>query len=569
MKRIMFWCACFVVFTPSFLFAADYWLARYSGPAFMGEDIPNDMTVDAQGNVYVIGLSYNGSAYDYATVKYDADGNQLWVARYPRGEANALAVDKAGDVYVTGLSGGDYVTIKYDRNGNEVWIAKYNHGTDYYSADLAYDIALDGNGNVYVTGISWESGYYYATIKYDKDGSQLWIRREYSDWDAYPPSLSLDNEGNAYVAGHSSQYYLLVKYDTDGNKVWEKRNDSGNNFYMATGVTVDSVGNVSITGLGWTSSTEYVTMKYDKDGNQIWANRIGNAQIAWYFPYNPPNPIVVDGLGNVYITGNVYNDDGTISVSTTKYGTNGNQLYSVRYGNRGVYEGIPPTIAVDAQGNAYMASVTYDSNHVADYLVIKYDTNGNEQWVAKYNGASTPCLNHDDRTKAIAVDDIGNVYVTGTSISLSTWYDYVTVKNPQYKHQDVCNRPPNCSNAVSSLSQLWPPNNEMKDINVLNVIDPDNDPVSVTIAGITQDEPVNEQGSGNTSPDGSGIGADTAWVRAERTGIGNGRVYNISFTASDGKGGQCFGSVHVCVPHDQGDTTCIDDGQIYDSTLLE
>ena len=61
-----------------------------------------------------------------------------------------------------------------------------------------------------------------------------------------------------------------------------------------------------------------------------------------------------------------------------------------------------------------------------------------------------------------------------------------------------------------------------------------------------------------------------ASVRAERTGNpgvpGNGRVYAINFTATDGKGGQCSGTVNVCVPHDQGQgATCIDDGQRYNS----
>jgi hypothetical protein len=61
-----------------------------------------------------------------------------------------------------------------------------------------------------------------------------------------------------------------------------------------------------------------------------------------------------------------------------------------------------------------------------------------------------------------------------------------------------------------------------------------------------------------------------AQVRSERSGLGNGRVYEISFTASDGVGGECQGSVFVCVPHDQSgkDCECIDDGQIYDATEI-
>ena len=88
-----------------------------------------------------------------------------------------------------------------------------------------------------------------------------------------------------------------------------------------------------------------------------------------------------------------------------------------------------------------------------------------------------------------------------------------------------------------------------------------------------QDELVNAkgQGAGNTSPDGTGVGTATASVRAERNGNrktpGNGRVYHIAFTADDGNGGTCSGTVTVCVPHDQSDPTCVDEGPLHDSTV--
>ena len=131
---------------------------------------------------------------------------------------------------------------------------------------------------------------------------------------------------------------------------------------------------------------------------------------------------------------------------------------------------------------------------------------------------------------------------------------------------EPANSPPNTSGAVASVSQIWPPDNKMKEIKILNVTDSYGDPVTIEITGITQDEPVKGAKTGNLSPDGSGIGTDTAWVRAEKDGKGNGRVYKISFKASDGKGGLSSGYVLVGVPHDQGkNTICIDDGQIYNS----
>jgi hypothetical protein len=132
----------------------------------------------------------------------------------------------------------------------------------------------------------------------------------------------------------------------------------------------------------------------------------------------------------------------------------------------------------------------------------------------------------------------------------------------------VFNQPPDCSEAYASIDILWPPNHKFVDITIEGVTDPDGDIVTITIIGITQDEPVDAVGTGdgNTFPDGTGIGTDIACVRAEREGTGNGRVYEISFTATDGWGGECSGSVTVCVPHDlRPGHECID-GQDYDST---
>ena len=93
----------------------------------------------------------------------------------------------------------------------------------------------------------------------------------------------------------------------------------------------------------------------------------------------------------------------------------------------------------------------------------------------------------------------------------------------------------------------------------------------ITITGILQDEPTNTLGDGSTWVDGGGVGTPRAWVRAERSGTprlpGNGRVYEIFFTASDGRGGTCSGSVKVGVPHDQDHRPAIDDGMRYDSTV--
>lgn len=130
------------------------------------------------------------------------------------------------------------------------------------------------------------------------------------------------------------------------------------------------------------------------------------------------------------------------------------------------------------------------------------------------------------------------------------------------------NTAPFCGDAYASVGELWPPNGGFVAINVLGVTDADGDAVSITIDSIYQDEPVLGPGSGNTSPDGMGVGTDTAYVRAERMGSGDGRFYHIFFTASDGNGGSCSGEVLVIVPRNRGIRNVpVDGGALYDSTV--
>jgi hypothetical protein len=132
----------------------------------------------------------------------------------------------------------------------------------------------------------------------------------------------------------------------------------------------------------------------------------------------------------------------------------------------------------------------------------------------------------------------------------------------------VSNLGPVCSAAYPSLSEIWPPDHRAQSVSIFGVTDPDNDPLTITVRQILQDEPTDTNGDGNTWVDGGGIGTSQAWVRAERSGArGNGRVYEIFFEASDGRGETCTGSVKVGVPHDEGRGPAVDDGRRYDSTV--
>ena len=113
-------------------------------------------------------------------------------------------------------------------------------------------------------------------------------------------------------------------------------------------------------------------------------------------------------------------------------------------------------------------------------------------------------------------------------------------------------------------ARLWPPNHKFISVQVEGVTDPDGDDLAtISILSISQDEPVDGRGSGNTSPDGQ-IEGQQALIRSERSGWGDGHVYSITYSALDGKGGSCTGVVQVCVPQNE-KKDCTDQGPQYSS----
>jgi hypothetical protein len=124
-----------------------------------------------------------------------------------------------------------------------------------------------------------------------------------------------------------------------------------------------------------------------------------------------------------------------------------------------------------------------------------------------------------------------------------------------------------CTAAQAQPGRLRPPNHQLVNVSVIGVTDLDGEPATITITGISQDEPLRGLGSGDMCPDGRGVGTSTAMLRAERSGNGDGRVYQVYFSADGRQGGTCSGTVTVCVPHDAGKShDCVDQGALVSST---
>jgi hypothetical protein len=192
-------------------------------------DYATDLALDPAGNVYVTGYSHGfGTSYDYTTVSYSPIGLQRWVARFHGGLADDyaydVATDASGNVYVTGETvepgtGSEYGTVKYDPAGAQQWVARYDGPVDHAS-DRANAVAVDALGNVFVTGESEGPGTQtdYATLKYDPQGVQQWLARYNGPGDTFDTAsaLAVDGSGNVYVTGRSARVggsaYTTIKY---------------------------------------------------------------------------------------------------------------------------------------------------------------------------------------------------------------------------------------------------------------------------------------------------------------------------------------------------------------------
>jgi len=362
------------------------WLATYDVPGsdWIGDDdFAKAIQTDSLGNIYVTGES----GYDYATVKYDSAGNELWVARFDSpgdgyDSPRAITVDATGNVYITGMSSSyDYGTVKYDHNGNILWIAYYDSG----SRDIGNALCIDRNGNVIVAGTTDHGEYYltgkgYATVKYDSDGNELWAARYIGSGEHRAEDVGVDSKGNVYVTGKPS----TVKYTVNGTQSWVT-NHSG------SALALDIHGNIHVTG-------DSGTVKYDSAGDILWTDTHKGSDLA------------LDAFGNLHVTG---------SSGTAKYDSEGNLLWNDTT--------MGSALALDTIGNVYVTEESPDK-----YFTVKYGKDGERIWTASLYG---PICNYDI-TRAIAVDPSGNVYVTGTIearecsffMDMRTYTDFATVK---------------------------------------------------------------------------------------------------------------------------------------------
>lgn len=532
------------------------------------------------------------------------------------GSASAVAVDAAGNVYVTGaadpgaLPGANH-PVDNDSVGSDVYVAKHDptgrllfetvFGGRYYDEGLS--IGVDAQGRIYVVGVTHSAdfadpnftgypipgeiilpppdgieygGGFLAVL--DPSGSTI-LRSEIlseNEESVWGTDVAVTPDGRAYALFTASPYYIpgLIAFKADGGPVSYPKvsADCGGNPSYWTGLATDPAGNLYVSGTEYVEadSTEYSVIgeafvdKFDPRGTQLYSTCLGSGD------HLLGNDVAADPAGNSYLTGYV-GSHGILPVPGTlqpqpggggdafiaKLGPSGEVLSSTYLGGSGLDEGIG--IAADPSGGVHVEGYTYSS----DFPRVRALPDGcvAEPW--------RPCR------FVIHLDP------TGSQLDFSTLFGRARVTSTEPGGEPVAagprgetyladggpvvrftaNRPPDCSAAAASPAAIWPPDGRMVPIAMTGVTDPEGDEVELSVTSIFQDEP-----STPGTTDASGIGTPNVALRAARSGRGDGRVYHLRFTAADELGLACTGEVTVCVPHDEGRArSCGDGGALFAS----
>ncbi len=377
---------------------------------------------------------------------------------------NAIAVDSSGNVYVTGYSnetwgfplsayssgGGDIFVLKLNGSGAVQWNTFFGSS----SIDAGNGIAVDSNGNVYVTGYSnatwgfplnaYSGGEDIFVLKLSSSGAVQWntFFGSSNGTDA-GEGIAVDSNGNVYVTGHSNGTWgfplsaysggydiFVLKLSSSGTYEWNTFFGSSSGSDVGKDITVDGSGNVYVTG--FSNGTWGFPLNAYSGGNDIFVLKLSvNGAYEWNSFFGSSNgndvaeDIAVDGSGNLYVTGfssaswgfplNAYSVGYDIFV--LKLSSSGAVQWNSFFGSSNGND-VGEDIAVDGSGNLYVTGYSNGTwgfplnaySGFYDIFVLKLSGSGAVQWNT-FLGSSSGT----DIGNGIAIDSSGNIYVTGYS----------------------------------------------------------------------------------------------------------------------------------------------------------
>ncbi|HPM76855.1 MAG TPA: Ig-like domain-containing protein [bacterium] len=366
--------------------SVDLWTREYAG-AGTNNEIGYGVDIDDAGNVYACGYEATAAQGDDAWMrKITKNGFEAWKVTY-NGPGNDIdwytgcAYDPAGYVIGAGRmkpadkSTYDILVGKYHASdGTPEWIKTLSPSATH---DLAYNVAVDADSNIYLTGKYVEQDPTTDWIwvgKYDEDLNEIWT-------DSYAASSNDDSHGNSiavnesgvvaavgtYFATSTNPNVWLRVYDADGTVLWTEIRDGGENGYdLGEGVQIDAEGNVYVTGRQ--NDYDLFVRKYDDAGDLVW--EVVQEDDYW------GRSITLDTEGNVWLAAEKYVDGENWNILIEKFDGDGNYLWENSLnGTLNNFDGTRG-IATNAKNIGVLTGFIRHTSTGADVWVRKYDPDG-------------------------------------------------------------------------------------------------------------------------------------------------------------------------------------------------
>ena len=284
--------------------------------------------------------------------------------------------------------------------------------TQYFDEEFhqPYDnmsaMTIGQDGYIYLTGYNPWNG--YNTVRFDSTGEFVWSAN-FEPYDSFnePVDIVVDESLNIFVVGSHGSNFIILKYNTDGFLLWQRVYDSGYGYDYPKACVLDGSGGIVVTG----------TIRVPSGGNYYWENiatiRIdANGEVVWATQYEEsayvsdwPEDVGIDPWGNIYVTGV---SQGQLLL--IKYSSQGIEQWVECYSSPGEYpQDHGYALAIDELGNVYVTG-SGSHDYATDYITMKFDENGSRQWVSRFD-ANVWASN---MPVGIDVDSEGAVIVGGT-----------------------------------------------------------------------------------------------------------------------------------------------------------
>jgi hypothetical protein len=351
------------------------------------------LEVDSDGTSYMTGIGGPSPNTDIITASFNPDGTQRWSQSWDSngGADQSRALARSGNIlYVSGNTPGpdffaNILVLGYDAaTGNLLKTIRYSSGA--FNSEFADSVAIDAAGNIYVTGGTTGDGPDVITLKFDPTGKVLW-KRTYDGPPVSPYSFDtplkvlVEPNGGVVVAlssmmGDQHFDYVVIKYDPDdGATVWQTTWGLGGDEF-ARDMEIDPAGDVYVTGTAFNFSNQYGTIKISgSDGALVWQA---------YDSLGPTNhqarALFLDKDAGVFVTGtsdpdsNIGNNNDNF-FTIKRDATSGDLLWTHFYGANCVscFDG-PSDVRADVAGNVFVAGSTSSPPFTADIILFVLDT---------------------------------------------------------------------------------------------------------------------------------------------------------------------------------------------------